>query len=61
MTLKDLSEEQKLELKQAILTRDRDVSYGELVNADELVTDEELEKEYGGTEFTPDDFFCTGG
>ena len=61
MTLKELSEEQKLELKQAFLTRDRDVSFGELADADELVTDEELEKEYGGTEFTQDDFFCTCG
>ena len=60
MKLKDLSDEQKLELKQALLTQDRDVSYGELANADELVSDKQLEDAYGDTEFTEDDFFCTG-
>ena len=64
MRLDELSEEQKLELKQRIL-EDRNehlgegTSYGELANADELVDDEVLETEYGGTEFSPDDFACT--
>lgn len=61
MTIKELSEEQKLELKQNFLTKDNDVSYGELASADELVSDEELEEEYGNVEFTDDDFFCTAG
>jgi len=61
MTIKDLSVEQKLELKQNFLTKDNDVSYGELAHADELVSDEELEEEYGNVEFTNDDFFCTAG
>lgn len=60
MKLKDLTHEQKFELKQALLTQDRDVSYGELANADELVSDKQLEDAYGDTEFTEDDFFCTG-
>ena len=60
MKLKDLTPEQKLELKQALLTQDRDVSYGELANADELVSDKQLEDAYDDTEFTEDDFFCTG-
>jgi len=59
MKLKDLTPEQKRELKQALLTQDRDVSYGELANADELVSDKQLEDAYGDTEFTEDDFFCT--
>lgn len=59
MTIKDLSVEQKLELKQNFLTKDNDVSYGELARADELVSDEELEEEYGDVEFTNDDFFCS--
>lgn len=58
MKLKDLTDEERLELKQNYLTRDKDVSYGELADADQLVTDEELEDEYGSTEFTKDDFFC---
>lgn len=66
MTFDELSEEQKLELKQRIL-EDRNehlgegTSYGELANADELVDDEVLEAEYGGTEFSPDDFSCSAG
>lgn len=60
MKLKDLTPDQKIELKQALLTQDRDVSYGELANADELVSDKQLEDAYGDTEFTEDDFFCTG-
>ena len=60
MKLKDLTLDQKIELKQALLTQDRDVSYGELANADELVSDKQLEDAYGDTEFTEDDFFCTG-
>ena len=58
MKLKDLTDEERLELKQNYLTRDKDVSYGELADADQLVADEELEAEYGSTEFTKDDFFC---
>jgi hypothetical protein len=58
MKLKDLTAEERLELKQNYLTRDKDVSYGELADADQLVTDAELEAEYGSTEFTKDDFFC---
>ena len=58
MKLAQLTPEEKLELKQNYLTRDHDVSYGELADADELVTDQELEAEYGSTEFTKDDFFC---
>lgn len=64
MTFDELSEEQKLELKQRILTerneqRGEGTSYGELADADELVDDEALEAEYGGTEFSPDDFSCS--
>lgn len=61
MTLNELTEEQKLELKQNFLTKDHDVSYGELADADELVSDEELEAEYGHVEFSNDDFCCTAG
>ena len=60
MKLKDLTPDQKRELKQSLLTQDRDVSYGELANADELVSDKQLKDAYGDTEFTEDDFFCTG-
>ncbi len=61
MTLKELNSEQRLQLKQDILTRRMDEkgespSYGELADADRLVSDQELEAEFGNTEFVPDDF-----
>lgn len=63
MKLSDLTNEQRLELKQEIV-KDRNehigegTSYGELANADELVDDEVLEEAYNGTEFSPEDFNC---
>lgn len=63
MKLSDLTNEQRLELKQAIV-KDRNehigegTSYGELADADELVDDEVLVEAYAGTEFSPDDFDC---
>ena len=59
--LKDLNDDQRLQLKQRILTDRMDAkgespSYGELADADTLVTDEELEAEFSDTEFVPDDF-----
>ena len=64
MTFDELNEDQRLELKQSYLTKKMDErgespSYGELADADSLVSDSELEKEYGGTEFSPDDFMCS--
>lgn len=61
MKLKELNSEQRLQLKQDILTRRMDEkgespSYGELADADRLVSDQELEAEFGNTEFVPDDF-----
>ncbi len=61
MKLKDLNDDQRLQLKQDLLSRRMDEkgespSYGELADADTLVTDEELEAEFGDTEFVPDDF-----
>ena len=63
MTLKELTKDQKLLLKQYMLTKEllevegRTPSYGELAEADKLVTDEALEKEHGNTEFVTDDFW----
>ena len=61
MKLKDLNDDQRLQLKQELLRRRLEekgegVSYDELDNADSLVSDEELEAEYGTNEFVPDDF-----
>ena len=61
MTFDELNKDQRIQLKQQILV-DRNeaigegTSYGELADADELVSDEDLEARYAGTEFSPDDF-----
>lgn len=63
MRLSDLTNEQRLELKQDIV-KDRNehtgegTSYEELANADELVDDEVLQEAYADTEFSSDDFCC---
>lgn len=62
-TLNELSAEQISELKQYYLCNvkyeDQGVSWGMLANADNTVTMEELEEEYGHVSFTDDDFFCS--
>ena len=57
MNLSDLNNEQKLQLKQRILVeRQENTSYGELIEADTLVSDEELTEQFGGTFFVDEDF-----
>ena len=63
MNYSDLTGEQRLEFKQRILTdrneaRGEGTSYGELANADDLVSDEDAEFHAEGVEFSPDDFSC---
>ena len=58
MKLSDLNNEQKRQLKESILVeKSESVSYGELANADTLVTDAELEEHFVGTNFVDEDFF----
>ncbi len=59
MTVYDLNRDQLIELKQRYLAdaAGRDLSYGELADADSIVTDEEVYNYYAGTEFVVDDFF----
>lgn len=60
MSIKELNKEQILELKQTILCRHNDsASYEELAKADAIISDNEVEKEYGHVDFTEDDFFCS--
>ena len=57
MKLSDLKPYQIQELKERYLCDHQDsVSYEELCKADLLVSDEQLEEEYGGTDFVEDDF-----
>ena len=61
MKVGDLNRDQLTELKQHIVTERNyakgwGASYQELADADSLVSDDEVFEEYGGTEFSEDDF-----
>ena len=57
MKYKELNRDQILALKQSYLVRTQDsVSYNELAEADNLVSDEELEQEYKNVNFVEEDF-----
>lgn len=58
MTVKELNRDQMIQLKQDYLCEIRgDVSYGELADADEIVSDEQMFDYYGGIDFVEDDFW----
>ena len=62
MSIKELAREQLIELKQRYYTeRNENVSYGELADIDNLVSDNEIFEEYGDITFVEEDFFCTSG
>lgn len=59
MTVHELSRDQLTQLKQAYYMKkheERGVSYDELADIDELVTDSEIIEEYAGVTFSADDF-----
>lgn len=56
MTVKELNREQLVQLKCAYLTREHDVSYGELAAADEIISDEIMFEEYKNFDFSEGDF-----
>jgi len=63
MNIKELTKGQKEELKQRYYDEklqekeDRTISYYEMMIIDDLVSDEEIENEYGYITFVNDDFF----
>lgn len=61
MYISELSREQLVGLKSTMLEAilGYEPSWGEMAMADELVSDEQVEEEYGGTYFTSDDFCCS--
>ena len=63
MKVYDLNRDQLIELKQHYYIDhiDENPSYGELAEIDDLVSDEEVYKEYAGTDFVVDDFFSSAG
>ena len=73
MEVRELSKDQLLELKQNYLSKLADEgsyaeicdvdynepSYWDMANADEIVPDDVIFREYEGVHFVMDDFFCT--
>lgn len=65
MSVYELNKDQMIELKQRYLdnhlleVKDRSASYGELADADEIVSDDDIYRNYGGFDFVDDDFFCS--
>lgn len=61
MSVEELNRDQLIQLKQNMLMERMDAeretpSWGELAEADSLITDEEVQQEYAGTDFVTDDF-----
>lgn len=58
MIFKELSRNQIEQLKQRLYCENNEnVSYDELININELISDKEIEEEFGDTIFTEEDFF----
>lgn len=58
MKIKELNSDQKIQLKGVLLSeRMKNLTLNELIHADELVSDNDLEALFGGVEFVDDDFF----
>lgn len=57
MSVQELNKEQLTQLKQNYYCEQNEsVSWGELADVDNLVTDQEIFGEYAGTDFTEEDF-----
>lgn len=66
MNVKELTKEQKSELKITYLQElldeakeNRNPSYGEMYEINNIIPDEDLYERYKDVEFENDDFFCT--
>lgn len=58
MKIKELNSDQKIQLKGVLLSeRVKNLTLNELIHADELVSDNDLEALFGDVEFVEDDFF----
>lgn len=62
MTVNELNRDQLIQLKQNLLMERMDAngewpSWGEMADADSLISDEDVYDEFSGIEFTKDDFW----
>lgn len=60
MTVQELNRDEIAELKVNLYSQKHGntISYSEINNIDELVSDEEVFEEAAGCDFSKDDFFC---
>lgn len=59
MSVYELSKNQLIELKQNYLCEvQKNVSYGELCDADNIISDKEIFQTYSCTDFSSEDFMC---
>ena len=59
MSVYELSKNQLIELKQNYLCEvQKNVSYGELCDADNIISDEEIFQTYSCTDFSSENFMC---
>ena len=62
MTVRELNRDQLIELKQRYLNETKEgVSYYDLANADNIVSDSTVLRYFGGYSFSPDDFASSAG
>lgn len=60
MNTHELNRDQMTELKGNYLCETQEnVSWGELADADEIVSDQTIHEYYAGTDFSDDDFCCS--
>lgn len=62
MTVQELNRDQLVQLKQGMLIERMDAegdwpSWGEMADADSLISDEDVQREFAGTVFTTGDFW----
>lgn len=58
MTVYDLTREQLQQLKQRhLMEQGASLSWGELADIDSVISDEEIQEAYEGTDFVEEDFF----
>ena len=58
MKVNELGRTQLIELKERYyISKNENVSYGELADIDNIITDKEIFEQYEGIEFVEDDFF----
>lgn len=62
MIVQELNRDQIIQLKQGMLMERMEAegdwpSWGEIADADSLISDDDVQNEFAGTEFTTDDFW----